>query len=361
MLGWRMVKTENADDTKAVILKVIDEFGIPDKLLTDNSRAFASKKISGGARTRFRWKAAADEPLGILPLVGCEVSFAIPGRGRSKPIERGFKDIAQQIDTLPEFKHSYCGNRPDAKPEDFTGAAIPVAQARAIYDREIPRLNERTGRRTEMAQGKLSFSQVFDESFKNRPRRVLTESQRIHFTYDQAFLKPHRNHGALTINGFSYWSPEHRDLLLKHKSQKLRVLFDPADRSKPVVVQDATGRTIIEALPCWIAGRFDSTEHARQFHRAKAQIKKADRDALKARKLMTAAELANIEQRMAAARPVPAPPVSETNVVMPVFAPGSISKEVARRNAAAEAERISFLDDLTKGVEKFAAWQQRQG
>jgi putative transposase len=362
MLGWRMVKTENADDTKAVILKVIDEFGIPDKLLTDNSRAFASKKISGGARTRFRWKSAADEPLGILPLVGCEVSFAIPGRGQSKPIERGFKDIAQQIDTLPEFKNSYCGNRPDAKPENFTGAPIPVAEARAIYDREIPRLNQRPGRRTEMAQGKLSFNEVFDKSFKYRPRRVLTESQRIHFTYDQAFLKPNRDTGALSKDGFSYWSAEHQDLLLKHKNQKLRVLFDPSDRSKPVVVQDAAGRTIIEALPCWMAGRFDSTEDARQFHRAKAQVKKADRASLKARKLMTAAELANIEKRTAAERPASAPPVSESKVVAPVFAPAPTAKEVARRNAGiSQADRDEFLANKNRGVEKLAELKRRLG
>lgn len=50
-LGWRFAKTEDADTTKAVILDVIDRHGLFDASRTDNGRAFASKKISGGPRT----------------------------------------------------------------------------------------------------------------------------------------------------------------------------------------------------------------------------------------------------------------------------------------------------------------------
>ncbi|WP_096700052.1 transposase domain-containing protein [Magnetospirillum sp. 15-1] len=336
ILDWRFAKTEDADTTKAVILDVIDRFGLFDELRTDNGRAFASKKISGGAKTRFRGRNKGDdEELGIITLIGAKIGFAKPRRGQSKPIERGFRDVAEQIDTLPEFKGAYCGHRPDAKPEEFTGTPVDIDVAEAVYQRELRTHNEQVGRRTEMAKGKLSFTQVFEESYKQRPRRDLTQAQRAFFMFDMAYLKPQKDTGALSKDGFTWWSREHQDALLKHRNGKLCVLFDPNDRSKPVIVHDAQGNVIVESLPCLKVGKFDSTEDARQHERGKAQIKAAAKRELKGRKLMVGAQLANIQKRVDDARPDPVPPVSQTNISKPLFGtPGMKAKPVAPDTSA---------------------------
>lgn len=357
MLGWRFAKTEDADTTKTVILDVIDRYGLFDELRTDNGRAFASKKISGGAKTRFRGvNKGENEELGILTLIGAKIGFAKPRHGQSKPIERGFGDVAQQIDTLPEFKGAYCGHKPDAKPEDFTGTPVDVATAREVYDRELRDHNERTGRRTEICKGKLSFAQAFADSFKQRPRRELTQAQRAFFMFDMAYLKPNQNTGALTKDGFTWWSHEHQDVLLQHRHGKVCVLFDPTDRSKPVMVHDAKGKVIVESLPCLQKGRFDSTEDARQHERGKAQIKAAAKRDLQGRKLMTAAQLANIQKQVQDARPQPTPPTPETNVSKPLFGASTIKVKAAPvADGAAFDPQEEFNANAARGLEMLRA------
>ena len=327
LLGWRVSKTEDADTTKLVVLDVIDRYGLFDGLRTDNGRAFASRKVSGGAPHRFRGKKGEDEPPGILTLMGAQVGFSLPRHGQSKPIERANGDHAKEIDTCPEFRDAYCGHKPDAKPEDFAGKAVPIALFREVYERELTALNARPGRRTEMGKGKLSFDQVFAESYAQRPRRDITAAQRRFFLLDMAYLKPNKDTGALTSNGFRYWAAEHQTTLLAHQHGKVAVLFDPRDRSKPVMVLNRECRMIIDSLPCLKKGEFDSTEDARQHARGKAQMKKAARANIKGFNLMNEAQLNNTRKRSQDARPTPLPPASDTNITAPLFGlPGAAAK-----------------------------------
>lgn len=351
-LAWELVKTENSDATKRLILKVIDKYGIFDELVTDNSRAFASKKISGGARNRFRWKVEDDEALGILPMLGIKVQFTLPAHGQSKPIERGFRDFAEQIDTLPELKEGYCGHKPDAKPEGYSGRAVPIETIRKVYDREIRDHNERKGRRSEATAGKLSYYQAFLDDYKTRPHRHLTPAQRLFFMYDIADLKPNKKTGALSSKGFIWWDASHRDTLLQYANQKVRVLFDPEDRSRPVMVCDEAGRVIIENLPCMKAAKFDSTEDAREHHRLKHRIKKRDRESLRDRKLMTRKEMDAIEKRARAAKGKPVEPVSETNISQPVF---GVPVGRATQAAATKGATISKLRGDEDSQSRFSA------
>lgn len=319
MLGWRISKTEDSDTTKAVMLDVIDSYGQFDALRTDNGRAFTSHKIAGGAKHRFRRKKSLLESTGILAALSIELGFALPGRGGSKPIERGYRDVATDIDTNPEFKLGYCGHKPDAKPEDFKGGAVPIATFRRVYDRELHAHNAREGRRTEMTNGKLSFDQVFAESYAKRPRRMLTAAQRRFCMLDGVVLKPNKDTGALVSNGFRYWAQEHQNTLLKHRNSGVLVMFDPRDRSLPVMVLDRDGRMIVDSLACEAKGKFNSSEDGRQFNRGKAQLKKARSKEIKAINLMTDAELNNQRKRMHDARPTPEPPAGDATVIEPVF------------------------------------------
>lgn len=369
MLGWRVSKTEDADTTKLVVLDVIDRYGLFDGLRTDNGRAFASHKVSGGAPHRFRGKKSEDEPPGILTLMGAQVGFALPESGRSKPIERAFRDVAYDIDTCPEFRDAYCGHRPDAKPEDFAAGAVPIALFREVYERELNAHNARPGRRTEMGKGKLSFDQVFAESYAQRPRRDITAAQRRFFLLDAVYLKPNPDTGALTSNGFRYWAAEHQTTLLAHRHGKVAVLFDPRDRSAPVMVLNREGRMIIDSLPCLKKGKFDSTEDARQHMRGKAQRKKAARANIKALALMNEAELNNIRKRSHEARPDPVPPASDTNVSAPLFglpgaaaAPASGAEIVTPEFGIPPEQPNTRANDLEAGLRRLIdkGLQERQ-
>ncbi len=54
LLAWRLARTENRDVVRLVIGNMVERYGVPEKVVLDNGRAFASKMISGGAATRFR-------------------------------------------------------------------------------------------------------------------------------------------------------------------------------------------------------------------------------------------------------------------------------------------------------------------
>ncbi len=362
-LGWRFSKTEDSDTTKTVILDVIDRYGLFDELRTDNGRAFASKKISGGAKHRFRGKAESHEDLGILKLIGAKVGFAKPRRGQSKPIERGFRDIAEQVDTGPEFKGAYCGHRPDAKPEDYDSTAVDISVARAVYDQALRAHNDRPGRRTEMGKGVYSLTQVFENSYRTRPRRDLTAAQRQYFMFDMAYLKPNKDTGALSKDGFKWWSPDHQDALLKYRNTKVCVLFDPTDRSKPVTVHDADGHLIVASLPCLKKGRFDSTQDARQHERGKAQVKAAARKGLKGHNLMAKAQMENIRKRYAKDE-APPPPPTDTTVSKPLFGVPGVKAATTTTGAApvkpfySREEQEEFDAAIQRGlVKRYGHWR----
>lgn len=168
ILAWRIGETESAVQTRLAFADLFREFGIPKHCLLDNGRAFASKWITGGAVTRFRFKIKEDEPTGLLTSLGIQIHWATPYRGQSKPIERGFRDLCDSIAKHPAFAGAYTGNKPDAKPENYGDKAVPFAEFVAIATRGIAMHNAKTGRRTETANGQ-SFDQVFAASYAAAP------------------------------------------------------------------------------------------------------------------------------------------------------------------------------------------------
>jgi len=359
VLGWLLVKTEDSDSTKALLLYVTNKYGRFDVLLTDNSRAFSSNKIAGGAKTRYRWRKTVGVALGILKRLGIEVRFATPRHGQAKPVERSFRDQSQRIDTLPEFKDAYCGNRPDAKPEDFTGTPVDIATVREVYGREIDAHNARPGRRTEMCKGKFSFNEVFAESYAKRPAHPITAAQRRFFTLDAIMLTPQKSTGAVVKDGFVYWSPETQDALLKHRERGVRVLFDPTDRSKPVMVEDINGRVIAESVPCMRPGKFDSTEDARTWARERGRMKKADRHRIDALNLMGKTEFEALRKRAHAARPEPQPPAPQTNVTRPKF--GALPGKPVSAVGSGKIGSDSFQESAARGIAKLKERKREAG
>ena len=50
-------------------------YGIPELITLDNGRAFASKWITGGARSRYRYRVRDEDPQGLLTTLGIELQF----------------------------------------------------------------------------------------------------------------------------------------------------------------------------------------------------------------------------------------------------------------------------------------------
>ena len=86
ILSWRLDESENTAVTRMVFADLFRDYGIPKVCILDNGRAFASKAMTGGAKTRYRFKIKPDDPIGLLPMLGVTPQFATPYHGQAKPI-----------------------------------------------------------------------------------------------------------------------------------------------------------------------------------------------------------------------------------------------------------------------------------
>src|SRR5690606_13947366 len=109
--------------------------------------------------------------------LGVEVHWTTPYSGQSKPIERAFRDLCNDIWRHPAFVGAYTGNNPNAKPEDYGSRAVALDEFYRIVSQEIREHNRRTGRRSRVCAGQLSFDQAFRESYARAPIRKASEEQ----------------------------------------------------------------------------------------------------------------------------------------------------------------------------------------
>jgi NAD(P)-dependent dehydrogenase (short-subunit alcohol dehydrogenase family) len=178
IVAWRLAESENRVAVRLAIGDMVEAFGIPETVVFDNGRAFASKWITGGFPNRYRFKVRDEEPQGLVKSLGVtDIRWTTPYSGQSKPIERAFRDLAEEIAKHPCCDGAYVGNRPDAKPENYGTRAIPIDEFSEHVARTIGEHNARPGRDTETARGR-SFDETFNESFAQAIVRWPTEAQR---------------------------------------------------------------------------------------------------------------------------------------------------------------------------------------
>lgn len=309
ILSWRVDRTENQDQVRLSFGDLVRDFGIPDHAYLDNGHGFASKWITGGARSRFRFKVKEEEPTGILKSVGCEPHWATPYSGQSKPIERAFKDLTDYISRHPRLAGAYTGNRPDAKPENHGSRAVDFETFVAVVNEEIRAHNAREGRRSAVANGR-SFDQVFQESYERSVIRQATPEQQRLFLLTAEQVRLQRNNGEVVLSTDQrnrYWTEE----LVNYAGQSVAVRFDPDALHSSVHVYALDGRYLAEA-ECIQAAGFQDTEAARHHGRARRQYKKAVNEQLEAERRMTAAEVAD---RLPEPEEAPAPETKTVRLV----------------------------------------------
>lgn len=287
IVSWRIDKTENKEAVRLALGDMVETYGIPDHIWLDNGRNFASKWLTGGTPTRYRFKVKAEEPAGILTSLGVEVHWTTPYAGQSKPIERAFRDFCDNIAKHPAFAGAWTGNSPVNKPENYGSHAVPLDDFIRVVGEEIREHNARQGRRTRVCNGQ-SFQQVFEASYAAAPIKKATDEQRRLWLLAAEGIRASRTDGALRLLNNRYWA----NFLHNHLGQPLIARFDPAALHEGIHVYRLDGGYLGFA-ECIEATGFADVSAAREHSRARQSWMRAQKDMLTAARKMTAADVAD--------------------------------------------------------------------
>lgn len=300
ILGYRVDETEHAGAVRLAIGDVLERYGIPEKIWLDNGRGFASKWLTGGAPTRYRFKINPEDPVGLLPVLGIHPHWTLPYSGQSKPIERAFRDLRNTVSKHPAFAGAYTGHKTDAKPENYGSTAVPLERFLAVLAEEIARHNARKGRKAANCKGR-SFDETFAESFAAaQVRRITVEQRRLWMLCAQQVKVVE---GAVRYAGNRYWC----EALPGLTGQHVVLRFDPARLHDSVEVYRADGTWHCTADCVERTGYADS-DAAREHARARKDWLRAQKQALAAERRMDLAQLVDQLPTVEAA-PMPNPKV----------------------------------------------------
>ncbi|MBF0415626.1 MAG: Mu transposase C-terminal domain-containing protein [Magnetococcales bacterium] len=275
-LSWRIDKSENREAFRLAFGDVVENWGIPEAMYMDNGRAFASKWMTGGVATRYRWKVREDDPTGVLKTLGVEVHWTTPYSGQSKPIERAFRDFCDNIAKHPAFAGAWTGNSPENKPENYGSRAVDLEVFLEVVTSEIREHNARPGRRTETCDGR-SFDETFAESYAKSVIRRASVAQRRLWLMAAEGVTASRKNGEINLMGNRYWDA----VLRGYRGEKLIVRFDPQALKKPLSVYRLDNVFLCEAACIEDAG-FNDVAAAQEHGRDRNRFRKATKDMVKA-------------------------------------------------------------------------------
>lgn len=288
-LAWRIAETEDSITARLVFADLFKNWGIPKGLLADNGHAFASKWLSGGIPNRYRFKVKHDEPTGLLTALGIEVVWALPYRGSSKPIERGFRDFCDHAAKHPAFEGAYTGNNTSNKPENYGDRAVPYDEFMRVWADCVAAHNAKPGRRTEMGAGLKSFDQVFAESYAASAIGKASPDQLKLALLTAAEKRCHAKSGEIKLYGNRYWVPE----MLELAGKRVIVRFDPDDLHQRVYIYSRDSEFLLSADIISDVG-FRDAEAAKLRARQIADVKKHTKAMAKSEGLLSAAQLADM-------------------------------------------------------------------
>ncbi|MCF1449960.1 DDE-type integrase/transposase/recombinase [Agrobacterium vitis] len=343
ILSWVLTEAETWEAVRTIIGNMIEQHGIPEHLYMDNGRAFASKKISGGAKSRHRFKITEDEVAGLLTTLGIEPHFVNTYSGQSKPIERGWGDLAEEICKHPAMAGCYTGRSTQHKPENYGQRAVPFDELEAHVGMCIEEHNARVDRRTETAKGR-SFDAVFAESMADPANLVqfATEAQRSLWMLTAETISARKPDGSIHLYGNRYWHPALNNWIGK----KLTVRFDPSNLHGAVKVYDPQGRLLCDAA-CVEDSGFDCQNAARDIARARKTKLNADKAALDSARRLSDLQL---KELMGRTRDKPAPVTPSRPVVTRLITRTPVA-------VAQEPDTIDdrqFEDNFARGLARIA-------
>ena len=356
VLGWAIGKVESAELTRLSFRDAaMRASAIPEEAYLDNGRAYAAKAITGGQTTRNRFKVNADDPHGLLTLFDIKAVWATPYRGQVKPIESYWNTIAQ-AERCAAFARSYCGNRPDAKPEEFDPRKlVPIAHYTAFARETIDDKNAQEHRGDSM-DGRTP-DDLYAELIATTPvRQPSAEQLRLCLLAIEQVRLDKGN--GFTILGNRYWS--HATAELAHRGP-YTARYNAEDATESVALYE--GSRFVGKAELVSQTGFRDTEAQKAHARAKNQFKRATKDAAKADASMRDAKRSwavPIAEPGDALPPrdakAPAPKVAQL-VRVPQIPRPSVPP-VPTRAQVAQSER-EFQELLAKGLDDEAVTRRR--
>lgn len=344
LLAYRIGETESTMLTRLAFADLFRDYGIPPHAVMDNGRAFASKALTGGALTRFRFKIKDTDATGVLTALHVKVHWTLPYRGSSKPIERAWRDLCEDIAKHPRVAGAYTGNKPDAKPENYRERAIPIAEFRAHVADRIAKHNARTGRKAEMVKGR-SFDEAFAASYEVSPIGKAAPEQVRLAMLEAVERRCNKETGAVTLGGNIYWSPE----MVELAGEVVTLRFDPDNFHAGVDVYRRDSKYFGFADVIDATGFFDKAGSEKRAKLEKNLARKV-REAEEAAELLRVDQLAEL-----LSGPTTPAPLPEAKVVRPVRHRGNTAaalKPIQQVEATPDPAAPSFSDLFTAGVEK---------
>lgn len=318
VLGWRLCRSENAEDTAALILDVVRKYGVFDFLYTDNSRAFSSHIVAGGNFRKYRnGGSKRTPPPGVCQSLGIHIRFAKPGFSWSKLAERTFKDLTRQIDDRPEFHGAHAGHSPGNKPPGDV-QPIPLAEAKRIIEREIERYNREPGRRAFGANGR-SYQQVFEDGFKQRAKKVATKDQIEKASRVYVERSVNRD-GQIQVGDWFYGQQDTVGTLMPfhERGERIFIGYDPNDHDAPAVAYTLKYKKICGDIKVAQRGEFFDDEGARNAGRNRNFVKTNMAKIQKAENFLADAKLAEVYAALDRDYPdAPPPQASKVAVMQP--------------------------------------------
>ena len=120
LVGWHISAGPNQTTIMIAMKRAIEKWGPPDSVKIDNGRDYDSEMWTGTTKAKRKALPAGyiDREMiaGLYAMMNISVSFAIPYHPQSKPIERVFDTLDQQLcKTMP----TYCGKDVNRRPEDL--------------------------------------------------------------------------------------------------------------------------------------------------------------------------------------------------------------------------------------------------
>jgi putative transposase len=225
---------------------------IPENAKLDNGHEYASKLVTGGQKSRYRYKVKVGEPVGIMTLVGTEAKWSKPAYGQDKPIESFWNIVANYCDQAAEFQGAYCGKDSKSKPEDFDPKrAIPLEAYQAKLANVLQFFNGRphSGEGMDKRSPLDVYGELLDAAKVKRPNPAHVRLYKM----GVAMIKMDKREFSLklTIDGYGpirYEHPALAELPQSARDRKLQVYYEPDDPTASVAVYDG-GEFICDATP----------------------------------------------------------------------------------------------------------------
>lgn len=348
ILSWRLDRGETAQTVMLAFGDLVDRWGIPDHAFLDNGRAFASKWVSGGAQTRYRFKIRPTDPDGILTSLGVQIHWTTPYHGQAKPIERAFRDLASTISKDPRLAGAWTGNTIANKPANYGSRAVPLDLFERVVAEGITEHNSRIGRRSRVADGR-SLEQAFLASYEKAPVRRAMPAQRNLWLLAAEGVSVRKQDGTIHLFGNRYFA----DALVDLAGEKVVARFDPDRLQDGLRVYTLRGVFVADAECIELAQFLSADDAKRQARKIKAHVAhtKALADLVTGTSLDEQARLHDAAMR--SVKPQPAP---ETRIVRPIFRRGGGAAAAAV--AQPEFDRDDTLVAFGRGLR---ALENREG